>query len=188
MTLPEQDNFLPVHQSAYRNYHSTETPILKIVSDAVADRGEITLLGLLDLSAAFDTVDHDILNERLHTPFGVRGSALAWINSFIRNRTETVVFDDSFGNGFRRSSRKCAWTGTFPSLHYTADVIAITEHHRLGARSRADDTKLYAHFKSASNHEWSTRIALCIEEIEKWMTLNRLKLNSDKSQFIWLWH
>ena len=64
-------------------YHSTESAIMKIVCDALlaADCGEITLLGLLDLSVAFDMVDRDILIERLHTSFGGSGSALAWINS-----------------------------------------------------------------------------------------------------------
>ena len=84
MAFLEQESFLPVHQSAYRKYHTTETAVLKFVYDALlaADRGEITLLGVLDLSAAFDKVDHGILIERLHT-FGVRGSALAHINSVI---------------------------------------------------------------------------------------------------------
>ena len=91
----EQENFLPARQSAYRKYQSTETAILKIVSNALlaADRGEITLLGLLYLFAAFDTVRHDILFECVNTSFDVRGSARAWINSFIRYRTQAVVFN-----------------------------------------------------------------------------------------------
>ena len=55
----EQNGLLPEAQSAYRRGHSTETAILKVVSDILlaADRGEFTLLSLLDMSAAFDTVD-----------------------------------------------------------------------------------------------------------------------------------
>ena len=68
--IPEKHNLLPICQSAYRRYHSTETAALKIVFDALsaADKGEVTLLGILDMSAAFDTVDHDIL---LHMSFGI---------------------------------------------------------------------------------------------------------------------
>ena len=58
---------LPVHQSAYRKFHSTETALLKVVTDLIEaiDAGGHALLGLLDLSAVFDTVDHDVLVERL---------------------------------------------------------------------------------------------------------------------------
>src|SRR6218665_1074438 len=58
---------LPVHQSAYRKCHSTETALLKVVTDLTEaiDAGDHALLGLLDLSAAFDTVDHDVLAARL---------------------------------------------------------------------------------------------------------------------------
>src|SRR6218665_1709890 len=62
-----RQDFLPVHQSAYRKFHSTETALLKVVTDLIEaiDAGDHALLGLLDLSAAFDTVDHDVLVERL---------------------------------------------------------------------------------------------------------------------------
>ena len=63
----QQFNLLPGLQSAYRRCHSTETAMLKVLSDAflAADTGQATLLGLLDLTAAFDTIDHAILIERL---------------------------------------------------------------------------------------------------------------------------
>ena len=68
-----QNNLIPAHQSAYRSGHSTETALLKIYSDCVdaIDRGEVTLLGMLDMSAAFDTVDHGILLERLEKTQGI---------------------------------------------------------------------------------------------------------------------
>ena len=73
----EKHNLLPKYQSAYTRYHSTETAVLKVVSDALsaAEKGEVTLLGMLDMSAAFDTVEHDI--KRLHMSFGIRGAALS---------------------------------------------------------------------------------------------------------------
>src|SRR5678815_703627 len=62
---------LPGHQSAYRKFHSTETALLKVVTDLIEaiDAGNHALLGLLDLSAAFDTVDHDVLIERLERTY-----------------------------------------------------------------------------------------------------------------------
>jgi len=58
-----------------------------------ADRGEVSLLCMLDLSAAFDAVDHDILIDRLQQSFGVKGQALSWIKSFLQNWTQSVSID-----------------------------------------------------------------------------------------------
>ena len=68
----EIHNLLPGYQSTYRKMHSTETAVLKVFSDLVdaTQKGEFALLTLLDLSAAFDTVDHEILHKRLSTTFG----------------------------------------------------------------------------------------------------------------------
>ena len=65
-------------QSAYRAQHSTETALLKVMNDVLTDfdSGKISLLNLLDLSAAFDTIDHRILLQRLEITFGVSGTAL----------------------------------------------------------------------------------------------------------------
>ena len=78
--LPTND-LLPHLQSAYRRHHSTETALLRVVSDiyATADGQNVTLLGLVDLNAAFDYVDHDILVDRLQQPFGICGVTLSWI-------------------------------------------------------------------------------------------------------------
>ena len=68
-------------QSAYRRHHLTETVILKIVSDTLcaADRRDVTIFCFLDLAAAFDFVDYDILVEHLEKAFGLRGQILEWI-------------------------------------------------------------------------------------------------------------
>ena len=54
------------------------------------------LLTLLDLSAAFDTIDHNILIQRLDTTFGIRGTALGWFESYLKGRTQTVEVHDVF--------------------------------------------------------------------------------------------
>ena len=70
---------MPQLQSAYRRHHSTETALLKVLSDiyAAIDRRQVTILALLDLSAAFDCVDHEILLRRLRTKFGIGYTATA---------------------------------------------------------------------------------------------------------------
>ena len=79
VTYLEQHSLIPSHESAYRRAHSTETALLKVISDALmtADRGEVTLVGVLDLSAAFDKVDHDILLDRLRIAFRIHGTTLS---------------------------------------------------------------------------------------------------------------
>ena len=69
------NGLLPRRQSAYRRHHSTETTMLRVVSDVLtaADSQQVTLLGLLDLSAAFDYVDHQLLLHRLHRDFWIDG-------------------------------------------------------------------------------------------------------------------
>ena len=74
---------MPQLQSAYQRHHSTETRLLKVLSDVYAaiDHQQVTLLGLLDLSAAYNHVDHNILLHRLHHKFGICRTELEWISS-----------------------------------------------------------------------------------------------------------
>ncbi|XP_070188783.1 uncharacterized protein [Littorina saxatilis] len=91
-------DFSPVtkEQSAYRADHSTETALLKVANDLLTacDSGSVSLLALLDLSAAFDTIDHDILLARLNTTFGITGTALGWFCSYLTGRTQAVVIQN----------------------------------------------------------------------------------------------
>ena len=82
----------PLLQSAYRAGHSTETALLKVQNDILLamDRQHVTLLVLLDLSAAFDTVDHRVLLRRLEVTYGITGTALQWFRSYLTGRTQRV--------------------------------------------------------------------------------------------------
>jgi len=186
----ERLRLLPSLQSAYRSKHSTETAVLKVVTDVLraADRGEVSLLCMLDLSAAFDTVDHDILIDRLRQSFGVQGVALSWIESFLRHRTQSV---DIAGEQSTRSILTCgvpqgSVLGPVLFLLYCADVIAIAKRCGLEVHSYADDTQLYFHSDPAAVDSKMQQLVACVDVISQWMDANRLKLNKDKTQFIWL--
>ena len=86
----------PKHQSAYRRGHSTETALIKIFNDLLqaADKGHVSALSLLDLTAAFDTVDHEVLISRLERRFGLKGSCLLWFQSYLSQRTYCVVLHE----------------------------------------------------------------------------------------------
>jgi len=95
--LSEQD-LMPQLQSAYWRFHSTVTAILKVLSDIYsAIDSQHVLLGLLDLSAAFDCIDHDVLLRRLHVRFGICGTAHDWIASFLSGRSQRVKQGTSIG-------------------------------------------------------------------------------------------
>ena len=87
-----KSSLLPLLQSAYCALHSTETAVLKVLSDILlaTDAGDLSALVLLDLSAAFDTVDHDILIRRLQTSYGLSGSVLLWVQSYLVPRYQSV--------------------------------------------------------------------------------------------------
>lgn len=79
-------------QSAYKTFHSTETALVKLQNDIVSaiDNQSYVILLPLDLSAAFDTVDHKILLQRLSCRFGINGKALCWFKSYLENRKQVV--------------------------------------------------------------------------------------------------
>ena len=84
-----EHNLICLSQSAYRPHHSTETALLKVTNDILLGlgSGNVSLLTLLDLSAAFDTTDHCILLNRFQHMYGISGTALSWLSSYLTNRT-----------------------------------------------------------------------------------------------------
>ena len=82
-------------QSAYKKHHSTETALLKVKSDIQQnfEDGNVTCLVLLDLSAAFDTVNHKILLQRLQHRYGIKGVVLKWLESYLTEHQQCVIID-----------------------------------------------------------------------------------------------
>jgi len=186
----DENNLMPQCQSAYRKHHSTESALMKVLSDILdaADCRQVTLLGLLDLSAAFDTVDHNILLQRLGTSFGLGGPVLEWLKSFLSSRQQAVMFR---GQTSAYVSLVCgvpqgSVLGPLLFLLYTADVGTIARRHGVTVHSYADDTQLYTSCSAMDSPTSATQLLRCICDINEWMSSNRLKLNADKTQFIWL--
>ena len=86
------NNLLERYQSAYKSHHSTETALVLIQNDVLGglDRWYGEILVLLDMSAAFDTVNHEILLSRLEHRYGMAGSVLTWMRSYITDRSQCV--------------------------------------------------------------------------------------------------
>ena len=83
------NNLFPQLQSAYRSHHSPETALFKVTNDLLMneDKGNVSLLVLLDLSAAFDTAENGILLQSLQIILGVWGTSLSWFKSYLEGRS-----------------------------------------------------------------------------------------------------
>jgi len=179
-------------QSACRPGHSMETALLRIQDDINRglDSGFGSLLVLLDLSAAFDTIDHTILLERLETVAGIRRAALAWLRSYLRDRTQSVII-----NGVRSTTvdlsigvPQGSVLGPLLFLVYIIPLRSVIERHpEICHHGYADDRQLYTHFRLRDQDSYRQalqRLEKCVEEVRVWMLTNRLKINSDKTEFM----
>ena len=144
-------------QSAYRWYHLTETVLEKVVWDITlaADSGDVSVLALLDLSAAFDTVDHSILIQRLHNSHHVKGTALCWFESYLHERYQAVTYARIAAPAtmFAHDVPQESVLEPVQFILYNADISCILNGHQLMCICCADDTHVYI-WKSA-RFRWS---------------------------------
>lgn len=183
------NNLLPRFQSAYRPHHSTETAVLKVLADILLaiDGGDLAGLALLDLSAAFDTVDYDVLLRRLQTTYGVGGVVQAWFRSYLTDRRQYVKLRTGRSSVFRLlcGVPQGSVLGPILFLLYTADLVLLIERHGLSAHLYADDTQIYGFSPPSSVDQLQMRLSTCIDEVAGWMSSNRLQLNAAKTEVLW---
>ena len=185
----KEHNLSDTFQSAYRPKHSIETALLRVQNDLLSamDDGQVTALILLDLSAAFDTVDHNILLSRLRDCIGLRGSALKWCQSYLSNRPEYVRVGNSSSTPVVHDYAVPQGSVLGPQWFtvYTYPISMIIQKHNLQYHIYADDTQLYMSFKPIHGADQTiARIESCVSEIREWMSENFLKLNDEKTEFI----
>ena len=176
---------MPKFQSAYRQFHSTETAVNKLVNDLLlaADQGQVSALCLLDLTAAFDTVDHSLLLTRLQKCFGVEGSCLEWFSSYLSGRSYCVVVDgvSSKVTYIICSVPQGSVLGPVLFILYVADLADIVVEHNVSLHVYADDNQLYIHCQPEYAQSAVLSIQQCVSVIEHWMAASRLRLNMDKA-------
>ena len=183
-------NNLHTHsQHGYKSNHSTETLLLRFYNDILVaidqNRGVVVLL--IDLSSAFDTVQHDILLKILENSIHVKGVALEWFRSFVSGRTQSVVIDGCISDWINVTCGVPAGSVLGPILFniYCRHIDDVFRKCGFVSASYADDNsacKTFAVFNQFNT--FHNDIPDCLYKLKQYMILNHLKLNETKTQVI----
>ena len=176
---------MPRYQSAYRKLHSTETALCKIHDYFVSNtcHGKAYILVLLDLSAAFDTVDHQLLLSDF-SDCGVEGTALSLLESYLENREQCVAIGKSRSEPTALQYGVLQGSVLVPVLFtvYTSTLAFLLEAHGVSYHFFADDTQLY--IKVEDIDEAKHRLSSLLSDLKIWMARRKLKLNDGKTEII----
>ena len=176
------------HQSAYKANFSTETALCLLVNNLLwaMERGEISIMVGLDLSAAFDTVDHEVLVSVLHHNYGIEDTALTWIKSYLKDRKMHVQIDNvtSSVKTFNYSVPQGSCLGPVLFNAYASTITdCINPDQDLGGY--ADDHYLRDSFKPSipdAESKCVKRMETTVDSLLQWMSANSLKVNADKTE------
>ena len=185
LPLFHENKVIPPLQSSYRKYHSTESALCKIYNDLVMNvcEGKSSVLVLLDLSAAFDTIDHEILLKDI-SEYGVRDSALLLLESYLSDRFQWVAADGAVSGQIplRFGVPQGSVLGPLLFVIYVSGLSSLMSAHGVAYHFYADDTQFY--FSVENVEEAKNKIGSLLLDIKMWMAKRKLKLNDGKTEII----
>ena len=185
LPILEVNEVVPSFQSAYKQFHSTETALCRIYNDLVLNTcaGKASVLVMLDLSAAFDTVDHQLLVNDMEE-VGLRDSALAYMKSYLSVRVQKVIVGKATSDPVPLECGVPQGSVLGPILFsiYISSLKSILEAHGVAYHFYADDTQFYIRVENVAVAK--ERVSLVISDIKKWMFGRKLKLNEGKTEII----
>lgn len=180
-----------LRQSAYKTGHSVETTLLALQSELleVLDRGNVAFLVLMDLSAAFDTVNHDLLIDIMNNAYHITGKPLEWFRSYLSGRTFRVKVGDSLSSRRKLNTGVPQGSVLGPMLFniFSSGLANIFSDFGVSAYFYADDTQFFVEFDPTSHEaelEARNLISRLFARLQSWMLSNHLKLNADKTVFL----
>ena len=178
-------------QSAYKPLHSTETALMRIQHDIAnaMDTNQAALLVLLDMSAAFDTIDANILTDTLHNRLGVKGTPLKWFRSYLSDRCFAVKVGNSQSadHKLKYGVPQGSVLGPFLFTVYSAATEAILKKHGIKYHKYADDIQIYLFYRPHVPGDLVCaiyRLQACFRELKQLLTTLKLKLYDCKTEFL----
>ena len=186
-TYLKDNNLLEPCQSAYRQGHSTETALVRVQNDVICAVGQqkAVLLVLLDLSAAFDTVNHQLLIKTLQQ-LGIRGTMLHWFSTYLVGRLQRIKVNGLTSQPKRLDCGVPQGSVLGPILFtiYTASLGQLLRQLDVRYHFYADDSQLWVIFKPPELDTAIGQMEKCIASVQKWMLSHQLKMNDDKTEFL----
>ena len=184
----ETNKLFPLLKSAFRKHHSTETALLRVLDGILmsVDHREDVGLVMLDLSAAFDTLDHEILISRLGSYFGFSDTVLRWFSSYLSGRTQSVIKGKTTSNPHPVDFGVPQGSILGPVLFtlYVAPLQDIVAAYNLNSMFYADDSQLYIAIKPNDQSSALVTLQNCVNAVINWNTQNMLLCNPGKTEVI----